>query len=127
LGSLACCLGPGAVADVTAGFGTWLDRQGYPDLASLRDEALQLFTMPPALAHERDRRLGRAYRVAAVDRSKCNGCGHCIDACWHDGIAIVDGAAEKAQACIGCGYCFQVCPTGALHVEAGEILASVWG
>jgi len=33
-------------------------------------------------------------------------------------------AKVKAESCIGCGYCCQVCPTGALKVNAGEILAA---
>jgi dihydropyrimidine dehydrogenase (NAD+) subunit PreA len=125
LGSLACCLGPGAVVDAIRDFGAWMDRKGYPDLASLRGEALQLFTMPPAVAKEREVRLGNAYREAAVDSSRCTGCGRCVDACWHEGIDIVDGLAAKAEACIGCGYCFQVCPTGALRVDAGAILGAI--
>jgi len=124
LGSLACCLGPGAVTDVIREFDAWMDRSGHPDLQSLRGEALQLFTMPDAAKKERQQRLGRAYHDAVVDPDKCSGCGHCVDACWYDSLSLVDGKAEKAPTCIGCGYCFQVCATGALRVDAGKVLAS---
>ena len=99
-----------SVANAIRGFGAWMDEKGYPDIESLRGEAPQLYTMPPAAVKEREQRLGRAYRGAGVDPSKCDGRGHCVDACWYDGI--------------GCGYCFQVCPTGALRVDVGEILTS---
>ena len=125
LGSLACCLGPDAVADAIREFGAWMNRRGYPDLRTLRGEALQLFTMPADMAKERERRLGAAYRDAAVDPERCDGCGRCVDACWHEGIALAGGVAAKAPACIGCGYCFQVCPTGALRVDAGEVLTGI--
>ena len=57
LGSLACCLGPGAVADTIGEFSAWMDRQGYPNLDSLRGEALQLFTMPATQAERRNESL----------------------------------------------------------------------
>ncbi|MHB0877080.1 MAG: 4Fe-4S binding protein [Anaerolineae bacterium] len=127
LGSLACCLGPGAVADVIAGFGDWLGRQGYRDVASLRGEALQLFTMPKEMATERNRRLGAAYRAGQPDPSRCDNCGKCADVCWYDAFHMVDGRPVKGDNCIGCGYCYQVCPTGALSLpNAGDIVASVW-
>ncbi len=126
LGSVACCLGPGAVAGIIRGFEEWFQQKGYPDLASLRGEALQLFTMPKEKAAERVKRLGKAYRDAVIDPARCNGCGQCADACWHEAITVAAGAAEKTKGCIGCGYCFQVCPTGALRVDAGRILASVF-
>lgn len=126
LGSLACCLGPGAVTDLIAAFDKWLDQKGYADLKSLCGEALNLFTMPPEIADERLKRLGRAYKQAEVDSKKCIGCGKCADACWYEGITVTGGCAAKTKQCIGCGYCFQVCPTGALHVDTGKILASVY-
>lgn len=126
LGSLACCLGPGAVTDLIAAFDKWMDQKGYADLKSLCGEALNLFTMPPEIADERLKRLGRAYKQAEVDSKKCIGCGKCADACWYEGIAVANGCAGKTKQCIGCGYCFQVCPTGALQVDTGKILASVY-
>lgn len=127
LGSVACCLGPGAVAELMAGFRHWMDEAGYPDMASLRGQALALLRMPAAQAEERRNRLGSAYRRAGVLADRCDGCGRCVDACWYDAIHLADGKAVKSDKCIGCGYCFQVCPTGALSLpEAGDIVGSVF-
>ncbi len=125
LGSLACCLGPGAVSDLIKNLEKWMDQKGYPDLKSLCGEALNLFTMAQEITDERLKRLGRAYKQAEVVQNRCVGCGKCIDACWYEGIAVFNGFVAKTKQCIGCGYCFQVCPTGALQVEASKILASV--
>ena len=62
---------------------------------SLRGDALALFNMPGDFAKGLQNALGDANQNAQADKNKC----------------------------IGCGYCFQVCPTGALHVDAGGILA----
>ena len=123
LGSLACCLGPGAVSDLIKGFSDWMEHSRHASVGELRGEALQLFTMPAEAAAARVRQVAQAYRAATVDANLCNGCGHCADACWYDSIDMVGGIAEKLRSCIGCGYCFQVCPTGALHVDASDILA----
>jgi dihydropyrimidine dehydrogenase (NAD+) subunit PreA len=126
LGSAACCLGPKAVGELIKKFDKWMDEKGYGDIDSLCGDALTLLKMPKALSDERTRRIGRAYREASVDKTLCIGCGRCMEACWHEGIEIMDKHAEKTERCIGCGYCFQVCPTKALHVNSGEILSSVF-
>ena len=126
LGSLACCLGPRAVARVIKGLGEWMDAQGIADMDALTGQALNLFNLPRELAQERVRRLGAAYQQATVNRELCTGCGDCAEACWYDAIKLEGKKAIKQSNCIGCGYCFQVCPTGALHVEAGDIEASVF-
>jgi dihydropyrimidine dehydrogenase (NAD+) subunit PreA len=126
LGSLACCLGPGAVAQMIADLEAWMDEAGYRDVDALCGEALKLFAMPPELAEERRKRLAAAYRTAQPDPDLCTGCEQCLDACWYDALAMEDNLAVKSHACVGCGYCFHVCPVGALEVPAGDILASVF-
>ncbi len=126
LGSLACCLGPKAVARLIRDFAKWMEKSGYRDIDGLCGAALELFTMPAEKAAERARRLGAAYKEAQVDRVLCNGCGNCEEACWYDAVSVKEGKAVKGSRCIGCGYCFQVCPTGALAVKTGDILSSVF-
>lgn len=126
LGALACAGGLGAVKRVIKGFGDWMDKNGYPDIKSLKGDALKLFNMDPAFAKARQNKLGEAYRTAQVDTDKCIGCSRCSDVCWYDGIRVQNRKAAKTENCIGCGYCFQVCPTGALFVEKKKILASAF-
>ena len=125
-GALACSGGTMACKRVIDDLSRWMDEAGYPDMDSLRGDALQLFNMPDAFAKERQNALGDAYQTAQVNTDKCVGCGRCEDVCWHEGIEIHHRKAVKTDKCIGCGYCFQVCPVEALHVPAGDILAKAF-
>lgn len=126
LGAVACSGGLGLSKKLMTDFERFMDQNGYRDMDSLCGEALKLFQMPSEVAAERQRRLGAAYRSSSVRQEKCVGCGCCRDVCWHKGIELNGKLAAKTDQCIGCGYCFQVCPTGALYVEQGPILASVF-
>ena len=126
LGALACSGGTMACAKLIRDLSDWMDKAGYSDMESLQGDALTLFNMSGDFAKARQNRLGDAYQAAQVDSAKCVGCGRCEDVCWHEGISIQERKAKKTDKCIGCGYCFQVCPTGALHVPAGDILASAF-
>ncbi len=67
--------------------------------------------------------------VAAVDSSKCDGCGECIEACGYEGAISLAGregnaagaAARTAKVnpalCKGCGSCVAVCPRGAVELK----------
>lgn len=71
--------------------------------------------------------------IAAVDRSKCNACGKCIDACPKGIIRLVpkkntywvgcsnNGSTAEALAfckmgCTSCGECASVCPRNAVTI-----------
>lgn len=58
-------------------------------------------------------------RIVHIDRSKCNGCGLCVDACHEGAIQMVDGKAELVSDiyCDGLGDCLGECPTGAITIE----------
>ncbi len=50
-----------------------------------------------------------------VDRSRCTGCGRCVDACPSDAIELVDGRAFiRLIKCEGCGTCEETCPEDAI-------------
>ncbi|WP_143321518.1 4Fe-4S binding protein [Clostridium sp. HBUAS56010] len=125
LGALACSGGVSAGKKAIKDLNHFMDQNGYKNMNDLCGDALKLFSMPKGVLEERQERLGRAYQEAQVS-DQCIRCGRCVDVCWHEGIKMEEGPAMKTDQCIGCGYCFQVCPTGALHVEKEEILASVF-
>lgn len=124
IGALACSGGTMACSSLIRQFESWMDKNGYPDMAALKGDALKLFSMPDSFAKKRQNLLGESYRTAQVNQDKCIGCGRCQDVCWHEGIVVEDRKAHKLDGCIGCGYCFQVCPTQALTVDKGGILAA---
>ena len=124
LGAMACSGGTMACKKMIGDLSAWMDKAGYPDMDSLRGDALKLFNMSNDFAKARQNRLADAYQAWQVDTDRCVGCGRCQDVCWHEGIELAEGKARKTGSCIGCGYCFQVCPTGALKVNAGDILAA---
>lgn len=64
-------------------------------------------------------------RVIEIDKSKCNGCGICADACHEGAIGIVNGKAEllRDDYCDGLGDCLPSCPTGAISFVEREAAA----
>lgn len=126
LGAVACSGGLGLCSKIMKELEQFMDKNGYANMDNLCGEALNLFHMPEAVAKERQKILGEAYRMAPVNQDKCIGCGRCKDVCWHEGIEVAGKKAAKTEQCIGCGYCFQVCPTEALFVDRGPILSSVF-
>lgn len=61
---------------------------------------------------------------AAIDPSRCDGCGLCLAKCRFDAIVRKDGRCEVVPvACEGCGVCAYVCPRQAVSMNedvAGE-------
>lgn len=61
-----------------------------------------------------------------VDRSRCTGCGTCVDVCPAGAVALKDGKARIDEAtCVGCEACVGACPEGAIEtVVQGELVTS---
>jgi heterodisulfide reductase subunit A len=65
--------------------------------------------------------------VAAVDESKCNGTGACVEACLYEGAislqSVQENGTERKRAvitpanCVGCGACVSACPNHAIDVQ----------
>ena len=50
----------------------------------------------------------------SVDKSKCKGCGVCIDQCFLANITLVNGKSEIGPKCAGCGRCVDRCSNKAI-------------
>lgn len=56
--------------------------------------------------------------VAAVDTSRCVGCGACAAACAFGALGVDEGhAVVDAATCMGCGVCVGRCPQGAIALR----------
>jgi NAD-dependent dihydropyrimidine dehydrogenase PreA subunit len=56
-----------------------------------------------------------------LDRSRCVGCGMCLEVCPHAVFRLDNGSAviTRRDACMECGACARNCPTDAIRVVAG--------
>jgi electron transfer flavoprotein alpha subunit len=51
-----------------------------------------------------------------LDKTRCTGCGACIEVCPTGALTLVEGKAHLDDAlCQGCEACIQACPAGALQ------------
>jgi NAD-dependent dihydropyrimidine dehydrogenase PreA subunit len=55
-------------------------------------------------------------KTIIIDKSKCDGCGLCVEACHEGALALVDGKAElvRPNFCDGMGDCLPACPRDAI-------------
>lgn len=47
---------------------------------------------------------------------RCNGCGHCVEACDLGAIRL-DEETQKPIVCVYCGYCADFCPHGVIALQ----------
>ncbi|MFO8016121.1 MAG: 4Fe-4S binding protein [Candidatus Woesearchaeota archaeon] len=54
-----------------------------------------------------------------IDKSKCTGCGTCVQVCPMEVFKLEKGKSKavKPDECIGCGACEAQCPQEAIKVE----------
>jgi Fe-S-cluster-containing dehydrogenase component len=57
--------------------------------------------------------------IVALDLTKCNGCGECVDACPFHAIFLDAEAhlARKCDVCNGSPRCIEFCQKGALSIK----------
>lgn len=62
--------------------------------------------------------------IIKIDKSLCNKCGLCIDACTESALEMVSGFAQliDERFCDGFGACTSECAPGALSIEFREAL-----
>lgn len=60
-------------------------------------------------------------KTLEIDKSKCIGCGRCVEVCPHLVFEIVDkiAIATNLELCMECGACKLNCPANAIKVESG--------
>ena len=58
----------------------------------------------------------------SLRKSRCAGCGRCIEACQHGAISSSGGELSTDPArCVFCGACVEACPTGAREILGREV------
>jgi len=59
-----------------------------------------------------------------IDKSKCKGCGMCVDICPVDVYEMKDGRAVSTNIadCLGCESCAKVCESGAITVDEQVVI-----
>ncbi|MBN1694452.1 4Fe-4S binding protein [candidate division WOR-3 bacterium] len=52
-----------------------------------------------------------------INKSKCTGCGECVDTCPVEALSIKnEKAVVDNDECIDCGACVNTCPEGAISL-----------
>ncbi len=61
--------------------------------------------------------------IVHIDEEKCNGCGRCEETCFFYALKMVGNLPVIDQEkCEACRVCVCNCPTGALTLDATQIL-----
>lgn len=55
-----------------------------------------------------------------IDKSKCIGCGNCVDVCPFGALSLEGDTVVVNEKCTGCGACIEACPTMALLLPKGQ-------
>jgi electron transfer flavoprotein alpha subunit len=55
-----------------------------------------------------------------IDKSKCIGCGNCVDVCPFGALSLEGDTVVVNEKCTGCGACIEACPVMALALPEAQ-------
>ncbi len=73
------------------------------------------------LGHDKHKYLNAIFE-SIIDKSKCIGCGSCVDRCPVHAIELQEIAIVDRENCLGCGLCASGCPEEAIQMVLREDL-----
>lgn len=68
--------------------------------------------------------------LVEINKTRCIGCGRCVDDCVGSNLVVEDRCARLKSRCILCGHCVAICPTEAVCIpdyDMAEVEPSVSG
>lgn len=70
-----------------------------------------------AIPSSRDKTCG----VIHIDKTRCTGCGRCVEVCKDFSLVIKDKKVEQSDSvifgCVGCGHCMMICAHQAITID----------
>jgi Fe-S-cluster-containing hydrogenase component 2 len=110
VGSVLMLKGIKYLPSMISGLEEFMDKHGYPDIASMTGIASQRSVKDYGDQFKKP----RMHSEVTVDACKNPSCTICIQTCFYDALAQGAGKVDTIHAnCIGCEMCTQTCPFGA--------------
>ncbi len=114
LATAAIVEGYEAFGRIRGEFQEWMERQGHPDIESIRGTAAdRVLGIGEVQRHQSVR--------AEISPSDCTACGLCHRVCIYDGVEYRERNGEReyhiGEKCSGCGLCRDLCPVGAIEMR----------
>jgi dihydroorotate dehydrogenase subfamily 1 len=101
------------ISESIRGLENFMKEKGYNSIEEMRGKALKNIISLRDVYWDP---LGSV--IAFVDENICNGCGACVNSCFHNAINLEEGIAIiNNERCEGCGLCADICPVDAIIIK----------